>query len=152
MVTAGALEVHMAVPIVIGANIGTSVTNTLVAMTQVNDKNTFRRAFSGATVHDMFNWCSVVVLLTFEIITFNANLFTDKDTGLSQGFLEYLGGKAAESLVGSSAPDIDILKIITEPVTHYVIQVIKHRLSPYKELRSKASLDLFVVNLTYVHL
>ena len=42
MVTAGALEVHMAVPIVIGANIGTSVTNTLVAMTQVNDKNTFR--------------------------------------------------------------------------------------------------------------
>ena len=44
MVTAGALEVHMAVPIVIGANIGTSVTNTLVAMTQVNDKNTFRDA------------------------------------------------------------------------------------------------------------
>ena len=42
MVTAGALPVHMAVPIVIGANIGTSVTNTLVAMTQVNDKNTFR--------------------------------------------------------------------------------------------------------------
>ena len=42
MVTAGALEVHMAVPIVIGANIGTSVTNTLVAMTQVNDKDTFR--------------------------------------------------------------------------------------------------------------
>ena len=48
MVTAGALEVHMAVPIVIGANIGTSVTNTLVAMTQVSDKDTFRRAFSGA--------------------------------------------------------------------------------------------------------
>ena len=44
MVTAGALEVHMAVPIVIGANIGTSVTNTLVAMTQVNDKDTFRDA------------------------------------------------------------------------------------------------------------
>ena len=125
MVTAGALEVHMAVPIVIGANIGTSVTNTLVAMTQVNDKDTFRRAFSGATVHDMFNWCSVAVLLPFEIITYNTNLFTDKDTGLSQGFLEYLAGKAAEGLVGSSAPDIDILKVITEPVTHYVIQVIR---------------------------
>ena len=129
MVTAGALEVHMAVPIVIGANIGTSVTNTLVAMTQVNDKNTFRRAFSGATVHDMFNWCSVAVLLPFEIITYNTNLFTDKDTGLSQGFLEYLAGKAAEGLVGSSAPDIDILKVITEPVTHYIIQVIKHKKS-----------------------
>ena len=124
MVTAGALEVHMAVPIVIGANIGTSVTNTLVAMTQVSDKDTFRRAFSGATVHDMFNWCSVVVLLTLEIITFNSNVFTDDDTGLSQGLLEYIAGKAAGGLVGSSAPDIDILKVITEPVTHYIIQVI----------------------------
>ena len=123
MVTAGALKVHMAVPIVIGANIGTSVTNTLVAMTQVSDKDTFRRAFSGATVHDMFNWCSVIVLLTLEIVTFNSNVFTDDDTGLSQGFLEYLAGKAAGGLVGSSAPDIDILKVITEPVTHFVIQV-----------------------------
>ena len=52
MVTAGALEVHMAVPIVIGANIGTSVTNTLVAMTQVNDKNTFRLVFDRYPVPD----------------------------------------------------------------------------------------------------
>ena len=42
MVGAGALTVHVAVPIVIGANIGTSVTNTIVAMTQIADKEAFR--------------------------------------------------------------------------------------------------------------
>ena len=108
-------------------NIGTSVTNTVVAMTQVNDKDTFRRAFSGATVHDMFNWSAVVVLLTLEIITFEANVFTyiDAETNktISQGFMEFLAGKCANGLVGSSAPDVDILKVITEPVTLYIIQV-----------------------------
>lgn len=32
-----------------GANIGTTVTNTLVALTQSTDRNVFRRAFAGAT-------------------------------------------------------------------------------------------------------
>jgi sodium-dependent phosphate cotransporter len=50
-----------------GANIGTSLTNTIVSLAQCNDKNEFRRAFSGATVHDMFNWLTVIVLLPVEI-------------------------------------------------------------------------------------
>lgn len=49
-----------------GANIGTSVTNTLVAIGQISNKGDFRRAFAGATVHDMFNWITVLVLLPIE--------------------------------------------------------------------------------------
>ena len=56
-----------AVPMVMGANIGTSVTNTLVSLTQIADRGEFGRAFSGATVHDMFNWCTVIVMLTVEV-------------------------------------------------------------------------------------
>ncbi|XP_067259305.1 solute carrier family 34 member 2a isoform X2 [Chanodichthys erythropterus] len=67
MVSSGLLEVSTAVPIIMGTNIGTSVTNTVVAMTQVSDRNKFRRAFAGATVHDFFNWLSVLVLLPLEI-------------------------------------------------------------------------------------
>ena len=52
-----------------GANIGTSVTNTIVAIGQIADKNQFRRAFAGATVHDMFNLLCVVILLPLEVIT-----------------------------------------------------------------------------------
>lgn len=50
-----------------GANIGTSVTNTIVALGHVTEKEDFRRAFAGATVHDFFNWLSVLVLLPIEI-------------------------------------------------------------------------------------
>ena len=62
------LTVKMAIPIIMGANIGTSVTNTIVSLGQIADKNEFRRAFAGATVHDIFNWLSVCVLLPLEVI------------------------------------------------------------------------------------
>lgn len=63
------LSVKKAIPIVMGANIGTSVTNTIVSMGQITDKNDFRRAFAGATVHDVFNWLTVLVLLPLEVIS-----------------------------------------------------------------------------------
>lgn len=58
--------VKHAIPVVMGANIGTSVTNTIVSLGQVTKKNEFRRAFAGATVHDMFNWLTVLVFLPLE--------------------------------------------------------------------------------------
>lgn len=63
------LDVRQAIPIVMGANIGTSVTNTLVSIGQITDVGDFRRAFAGATVHDMFNWLAVIVLLPLEVLT-----------------------------------------------------------------------------------
>lgn len=61
------LKVQVAIPIIMGANIGTSVTNTIVSLGSSADKNQFRRAFGGATVHDMFNWLSVIILLPLEL-------------------------------------------------------------------------------------
>lgn len=52
-----------------GANIGTSVTNTIVAMGQMGNGDELQRAFAGATVHDMFNFLSVLILFPLEIIT-----------------------------------------------------------------------------------
>jgi Na+/phosphate symporter len=57
-----------AIPIIMGSNIGTSVTNTIVSFTQMGDRNEFRRAFAAATVHDMFNWLTVIILFTLEIV------------------------------------------------------------------------------------
>ena len=61
------MEVEVAIPIVMGANIGTSVTNTIVSLGQSGDRDQFRRAFGGATIHDMFNWFSVIILLPLEV-------------------------------------------------------------------------------------
>jgi len=43
------LEVRQAIPMAMGANIGTTVTNTIVALTQSTARSTFRRSFAGAT-------------------------------------------------------------------------------------------------------
>jgi sodium-dependent phosphate cotransporter len=67
--------VDNAVPIVMGANIGTSVTNTIVALGQITNAQEFRRAFAGATVHDMFNWLTVLVLLPLEVATSKQQLY-----------------------------------------------------------------------------
>ena len=63
------LDVEPAIPIIMGANIGTSVTNTIVSLAQSNERGQFELAFAGATVHDMFNWLAVIVLLPLEVCT-----------------------------------------------------------------------------------
>lgn len=68
LVGAGGMSVRNAIPVIMGANIGTSVTNTIVSMGQIGNPNQFERAFAGATVHDMFNFLTVLVLLPLESI------------------------------------------------------------------------------------
>ena len=63
------LPVVNAVPMVMGANIGTTVTNTIVALAHMGRKEEFRRAFSVATCHDFFNFIAVAFLLPLEMLT-----------------------------------------------------------------------------------
>ena len=49
------------------ANIGTTLTNTLVSLGMVKDKDAFRRGFAAATVHDFFNLIAVAIFLTLEM-------------------------------------------------------------------------------------
>lgn len=63
------LPLANAIPMIMGANIGTTVTNTLVSLAHMGRKEEFRRAFSAATCHDFFNYMAVLVLLPLEIAT-----------------------------------------------------------------------------------
>jgi sodium-dependent phosphate cotransporter len=109
MVGSGLLEVRPAIPIIMGANIGTTVTNTLVALTQSMDRSTFRRAFAGATVHDAFNWLTVLILLPIEIIT---------------GYLYHATSAMVKGLSHSADSDEpQFLKVITKPLTDLIIQI-----------------------------
>jgi len=69
LVGSGTLTVDQAVPMIMGANIGTTVTNTLVSIGHLRKSMAFRRAFAAATVHDFFNLLCVIVLLPIEIMT-----------------------------------------------------------------------------------
>lgn len=69
LVSAGVVEVDTAVYMVMGANIGTSVTNTLVSLTHVRRTESFQRAFAAATMHDFFNLIAVAILLPLQLAT-----------------------------------------------------------------------------------
>jgi solute carrier family 34 (sodium-dependent phosphate cotransporter) len=69
LVGAGTLTVPLAVPMIMGANIGTTITNTLAALGSIHRTDEFQRGFAGATMHDFFNLLSVIVLLPLELAT-----------------------------------------------------------------------------------
>ncbi|KAM6942125.1 solute carrier family 34 member 2a [Lycodopsis pacificus] len=108
MVSSNLLAVQLAIPIIMGTNIGTSVTNTLVAMTQAGDRAVFRRAFAGATVHDFFNWLSVLVLLPLEVAT---------------GYLYVVTELIVDSFKIESGEAPDLLNVITDILTESIIQL-----------------------------
>ena len=66
LVATGTLSIEGAIPVIMGANIGTTVTNTIVSMGHITRPEEFRRAMAGATVHDFFNWTAVILLLPLE--------------------------------------------------------------------------------------
>ena len=103
LVASGALSVDAAVPMVMGANIGTTVTNTLVSLGHVRQSNEFRRAFAAATVHDFFNVMAVLLLLPLELAT---------------GFLTKTAEAISGVLVGSGGAEWEspIKKWVKEPV------------------------------------
>ncbi len=105
---AGGLPVSVAVPMVMGANIGTSITNTIVSLGHVREKKEFERAFSAATVHDFFNLLSVVIFLPLEI---------------AFGFLEKIGKFLAAPFYGgpdASIGGLNFVKAATGPVTDMI--------------------------------
>jgi len=69
LVGSGSMPIDTAIPIVMGANIGTSVTNTLVSLGHVTRGQEFARAFAASTVHDFFNILAVIVLFPLQLAT-----------------------------------------------------------------------------------
>jgi sodium-dependent phosphate cotransporter len=67
LVGSGVLPVSYAVPMVMGANIGTTVTNSLASLGHLRQSAYFQRAFAAATIHDYFNILAVLILLPLEV-------------------------------------------------------------------------------------
>lgn len=110
MVAGPALTFDNAIPIIMGANIGTSVTNLLVSLAHIRHGEEFKRAFAGSVVHDLFNVCTVIILfplqVSFHVIGGSAE-FVEK-------IFEGYGG------VEFSSP----LKAVTKPVASWIIHAV----------------------------
>ncbi|MBN7809598.1 Na/Pi cotransporter family protein [Algoriphagus sp. H41] len=109
IVASGNMTLQQAVPMVLGANIGTTLTSTLVSFTFITKKKEFRRALSSGITHDLFNIMNVIILFPLEL-QFNllskgsekiAKLFASGDD--SAGAFEYnriFTREATEWIVG----------------------------------------------------
>ena len=109
---AGGLPVSIAVPMMMGANIGTSITNTIVSLGHITNKEEFQRAFNAATIHDFFNVVSVFIFLPLEIMF---------------GLLESLSGMLVSVLAAGAGTDIggfNPVKAVTAPVTELLATIL----------------------------
>jgi solute carrier family 34 (sodium-dependent phosphate cotransporter) len=66
LVASGAITLQNAIPIIMGANIGTTITSTIVALGFINRRKEFKRAVAAGTYHDFFNILTTVVLFPLE--------------------------------------------------------------------------------------
>ncbi len=103
LVASGVLGFEYAVPMVMGANIGTTVTNTLVSLAHLRRSVEFMRAFAAAVVHDFFNVVIVLVLLPLELLT---------------GVISGLAERISEPLVGAAGTEwkSPIKGLVKQPV------------------------------------
>jgi len=92
LVASGVVAPDEAVPMIMGANLGTTVTNTMASLGHVRRDQEFRRAFAAATVHDFFNILAVAIFLPIELAT---------------GYLSETAEWITERVLGSSGAAFD---------------------------------------------
>merc|ERR1719313_2602987 len=118
MVGADIITVTNAIPIIMGANIGTSVTAAIVSHGHIGNLEEFHRGFAGANVHSAFNLLTVVILLPLELIT----AAMSGGNGMLGAIAESLG----DGLVGASADTFKSpVKILVGPLTKEFIKIDK---------------------------
>lgn len=121
IVGSGVLTVRQAIPIIMGANLGTSVTNTVVSLIVYRKKQNFEIAMTAGIVHDMYNMMSVVFMLPLEL------LFHPLEYS-SAAMLNLLGHSAASN--GTSSPtgkggELQFLNYLVKPLVDLVIMIDK---------------------------
>ncbi|MBT0809799.1 Na/Pi symporter [Litoribacter ruber] len=66
VVASGNLSLQQAVPLIMGANIGTTLTSTLVSFTFIMKKSGFKKALAAGLLHDFFNIFTAIILFPLE--------------------------------------------------------------------------------------
>ncbi|USD65746.1 Na/Pi symporter [Vibrio sp. SCSIO 43136] len=112
---AGGLPVETAIPMIMGANIGTTVTNTLVSLGHVRCNTEFKRAFASATIHDFFNLLAVAIFLPLEMMF---------------GLLDKISTWLVSPMMGASDMSMKSFNFI-KPLTKPVVSAIQEPLAGF---------------------
>ncbi len=103
----GGMPVAVAIPMILGVNIGTTMTATLVSLGSLGQRKTFRRSFAAATVHGFFNLMAVFIFMPLELMTGALEKIS-----ASLAHIVYSNGGAQ----GVEMSGFDFVKPMTKPV------------------------------------
>ncbi|QIA62533.1 Na/Pi cotransporter family protein [Vibrio astriarenae] len=131
---AGGLPVETAIPMVMGANIGTTVTNTLVSLGHVRCKEEFKRAFASATIHDFFNLLAVAIFLPLEMMF---------------GILDKISHWLVSPFLATGDMSIKGLNFI-KPITKPVVSAIQEPLSSFGSTMGGVALIVLGIAVVFV--
>lgn len=117
---AGGLPIEIAIPILLGANVGTTMTSTLVSLGMARDKETFRRAFGAATIHDMYNLLSVAIFLPLEIafgvLQRSSAWLAAQTSGSDGGVVASVFTGVGSGVTALTSPGADLFVWLTSPL------------------------------------
>src|SRR5690606_19891695 len=122
MVAGGALPLEAAVPMIMGANIGTTITAMMVSFGSIQQPAEFELAFSAATLHLLFNLLAVAIMFPLEMTT--GALTQIAQTG--QGLFANVGGmKLANPMKAATGPVVDLLMamVFGKPILLLVLTI-----------------------------
>ena len=121
MVAAEAIGVRSAIFMVMGANIGTTVTAKLVSLGHITRKAEFRRAFAASSVHDTFNFITVAILFPLEYFL---HILEHTATWMGRIFVEVTGITKPENYLKKiTQPTIEALADMLDKVPWLVLLV-----------------------------
>lgn len=115
LVASGSLSLQSAVPIIMGANIGTTITSTIVSLGFIARKKEFIRAVSAGTYHDFFNILTVLILFPFEYYY-----------GFLSGLSHYIASTFFNEPLEPVTSDFSLLGHGFDPVIQFLISLVNN--------------------------
>jgi len=113
MVASGTISLNTGIFVIMGANIGTTLTSDIISLSYIISKNKFRLAISAGVVHDFFNILTTIVVFPLEY-------YYKILSGSAMYITQLLG-------VNNPSPDMAVSKpvySITKPITISIVNMI----------------------------
>ena len=113
----GSIGLKNAIPMIMGANIGTTLTSTLVSLAFITKKKEFRKALAAGSSHDFFNILITCILFPLEYYY-----------GFLSWLTHWIAQIVAPALTSDVANGMQYEFPLTSGITHYLLEVINQPL------------------------
>lgn len=104
-VASGSVTLHDAIPIIMGANLGTTITSMLTSLSFIGNRAVFKKAIAISFVHNLFNTMVIIILfpleLKFGLLARTADYLT--------GFVHHEEMTGSANTVSVDLPDLSVI-------------------------------------------